>query len=135
MTQELKPCPFCGGEHIKLVDLSGWEAWCEDCGACAGCTTNGDANTREQMIAAWNRRALESASQPGSGEVGMMMVPKEPTEQWCARLARKSYGAGFTAEKTTLKFCATLIRDVLSTAPKRAAPSAGNGGAKGGRGA
>lgn len=131
MSEKLKPCPFCGCHGVIMTsdeaDPQRHTIICEDCPGMA----DFHSSTAEQAIAAWNRRELESASQPGGGEADTVTVPKEPTEQWCVRLARKSYGAGFTAEKTTLKFCATLIRDVLATAPKIAAQSAGNGGTEG----
>lgn len=70
MTDELKPCPFCGGK----ADIHSWWSDNEECGmAWVGCKresyTNGyecarihimriDVKTaREDAIAAWNRRA------------------------------------------------------------------------------
>lgn len=78
-TDKLLPCPFCGGENIKLVDMAGWETWCKSCHACAGCTDNdGEPFSREQAIAAWNRRtpirSLEAAPQPVGAPVAWMHV-------------------------------------------------------------
>lgn len=64
---ELKPCPFCGGP-AKLVDYGAdaqpddmdldigewWLAGCEACGV--QLPQQGENPTREQAIAAWNRR-------------------------------------------------------------------------------
>ncbi len=53
MTDELKPCPFCGGEALIDGDLLG-ASWviCRECGA-SGAQEDSDA----EAIAAWNRRA------------------------------------------------------------------------------
>ena len=54
MSEELKPCPFCGTTFLG-VQPSGWWVWCENCGA------EGPANkhARDEAITAWNRRANE----------------------------------------------------------------------------
>ncbi len=56
---ELKPCPFCGGNDIQIDEMesfwdkneTSWRVLCINCIA----ETAGD--TKEQAIAAWNRRA------------------------------------------------------------------------------
>ena len=59
---ELKPCPFCGGE-AKLVNM--WNCLfhivCRSCGATIGEVKNhpNDFRTRDEVIAAWNRRTAE----------------------------------------------------------------------------
>ena len=56
MSEELKPCPFCGATFLG-VQPGGWWVWCENCGA------EGPAkHTREESIAAWNRRVKEGES-------------------------------------------------------------------------
>lgn len=75
------------------------------------------------------RRELESASQPGSGEADMVMLPKEPTPEM--------QHAGALA----IRFDTTVINKLWTgnavyramVAAALSAPSAGNGGAKGGR--
>ena len=61
MMEELKRCPFCGGEvhvheHIfhKLPSTFGIE--CDVCGA----MTNGFYSYRAEAIAAWNRRVTQN---------------------------------------------------------------------------
>ena len=55
--RDLLPCPFCGGEAIRVdVGLSEFvdgEVTCEDCGGNVG-----NYPTKADAIAAWNRRAL-----------------------------------------------------------------------------
>ena len=57
MTEELSPCPFCGGE-AKEIDppregywMGFWRVRCTGCGA----TMNG--SNRHMNLCAWNRRA------------------------------------------------------------------------------
>lgn len=55
MTEELKPCPFCGGE--AYLDDDGWfQVICENCRACVRLENN-----RSDAVAAWNRRVLDDA--------------------------------------------------------------------------
>ena len=59
MTDKLLPCPFCGGNEHQIDEMesfwdkneTSWRVLCIDCIA----ETAGD--TKEQAIAAWNRRA------------------------------------------------------------------------------
>ena len=59
---ELEPCPFCGGE-AKLVNT--WNCLCQiicrSCGATIGEVKRhpNDFRTRDEVIAAWNRRAID----------------------------------------------------------------------------
>ena len=58
MTNELKPCPFCGGE-TEWWQQFGWDR--EPLGYMAGCCSCGIqtwiCDTKEQAIEAWNKRA------------------------------------------------------------------------------
>lgn len=53
MSDELKPCPFCGGTSIRIdpAFIAEPTAFCDDC----GCEGPGAANTGA-AIAAWNQR-------------------------------------------------------------------------------
>lgn len=56
-SDDLKPCPFCGGKAI----LSSWELLHEHSVSCSRChAVSGDyEDTREKAIMRWNRRAKE----------------------------------------------------------------------------
>lgn len=55
MSEELKPCPFCGGEAVMcgFQDEMMHFVKCRDCGACS----DGAQLSAETAAAAWNRRA------------------------------------------------------------------------------
>lgn len=68
MSDELKVCPFCGGEariHSKVLAEgfdSGYWAVCDECG-------KGDTlphESEEEAAAAWNARALSRSRRNGS---------------------------------------------------------------------
>lgn len=55
--EELKPCPFCGSEHVSVRDYSDPMIYyhfviCKECNA-----KTGNFGTKEKAIEAWNRRA------------------------------------------------------------------------------
>ena len=58
MTDELKPCPFCGGEakYYHRDDDSGWSNtdWVSCSGDCGASTCMHE--TKEQAVSAWNTR-------------------------------------------------------------------------------
>lgn len=76
MSEELKPCPFCGGKaKVKATkkDCTGFTIWCAcECGARTGgfCSdTNKEDDTMENIekckkraIKAWNRRANDETA-------------------------------------------------------------------------
>lgn len=55
MSEELKPCPFCGGEAKEFTGEDAaphrWTVECDRCGAHVG------SDTRHKARAKWNRRA------------------------------------------------------------------------------
>ncbi len=52
MSEELKPCPFCGGSMQKVKSSGRW-GWFVSC-ACAAVGPSADSRT--EAIRAWNRR-------------------------------------------------------------------------------
>lgn len=91
MTQ-LKDCPFCGTpvRHDDLVDClyptrNGWQMCCNPC--YNGCDATIYADTREEAIAAWNRRASDECRLPDLPEplgeiVGARPNPPGTMEFW-----------------------------------------------------
>lgn len=67
MSEQLKPCPFCGGEGNLIshedprVTNYGYEVDCGDCGArgpLTDCAWNGDTSAAKSgAVLAWNMRA------------------------------------------------------------------------------
>lgn len=59
--EELKPCPFCGGEadcnKTGIYEYYGIPLWWVECLSC-GINTGG-YNTRGEAIETWNRRATD----------------------------------------------------------------------------
>ena len=52
-SDELKPCPFCGGRDVVYCDLTG-------CHWCRGCDAVGPyASDLQESAALWNRREAE----------------------------------------------------------------------------
>lgn len=67
--EELKPCPFCGGDKntICKTDYDDWDAYAVSCRypECHGAIFTlgyGYFPTKDQAIAAWNTRAVEPNS-------------------------------------------------------------------------
>lgn len=61
MTNELKPCPFCGSDRIALdeeyneiIKEPMYRVECWNCGG-TGC----DTYDKDKAIKAWNQRAIE----------------------------------------------------------------------------
>ncbi len=56
LPKELKPCPFCGGRDLTIIDYIGIGGaiyvLCHSCGS-----SSGTYNTRNEAITAWNRRS------------------------------------------------------------------------------
>lgn len=50
--EELKPCPFCGGNNFYIIHESGTHVYCYICFALGPISRNGE----EEAIALWNKR-------------------------------------------------------------------------------
>ena len=59
---DLKPCPFCGGEAEYGLTMAGEEAYCKKCHAAMPRLT-----TKAEAIAAWNSRAERTCKQEERG--------------------------------------------------------------------
>jgi len=54
MTDELKPCPFCGSKRVKVMQLSGTK---NKYAACLNCkATSNVAEREEDVVYLWNKR-------------------------------------------------------------------------------
>lgn len=75
MSEELKRCPFCGGEAFlwderEFHDHKGWFAMCGDCDA------SGDTKpTQAEAIAAWNTRTGQLVPVPSVERVESQQKP------------------------------------------------------------
>lgn len=60
MSEELKPCPFCGDSNLtEIKGGEGQRAWsCDYCGADGPLVSTNDPEKAEK---AWNRRPIEDA--------------------------------------------------------------------------
>lgn len=59
MTEELKPCPFCGGKAkiVNIGDCDGSDFYMIVCTKCTTSTSFGfKSRTKLDVIKAWNRR-------------------------------------------------------------------------------
>jgi Lar family restriction alleviation protein len=63
ISETIKPCPFCGGESIRLKVPTWWcfghgckVAVCDSCGAIAPAIHLGEDDKSVAAIAAWNTR-------------------------------------------------------------------------------
>ncbi|MCX4356836.1 MAG: Lar family restriction alleviation protein [Oscillospiraceae bacterium] len=64
MTEQLKLCPFCGSDAIKLWHSPfGVGGECQICGANSG-HANFNGETKQQAAAAWNKRVPEKEDKP-----------------------------------------------------------------------
>lgn len=52
MNEELKPCPFCGGNNLSVEGITFYWVECTDCNASIA-----GNETKEEAVEAWNRRA------------------------------------------------------------------------------
>lgn len=107
---ELKPCPFCGGTHIRFDlhrgDRDVWSMCCYDCGA-----TFPNRYKKELLVECWNRRpaAYESAKPvDGAPNVG------DPTMAHLTWIAKdKAYSDEYIGS-----IFRTITRDPAGTARK-----------------
>lgn len=56
MSEEIKPCPFCGGAAKLVMDTPWWRVYCSVCGA-----SSGGWLSEHNSVSEWNRRAPSEA--------------------------------------------------------------------------
>ena len=100
MSEELKPCPFCGGDAEFSMPEYPLTADCEDAGVrCSACDAVGPLTLidmgrhgesdwprlRAEAIAAWNRRASPTPEGQGGGE------DARRSSEWLRAYAQSSF--------------------------------------------
>jgi Lar family restriction alleviation protein len=95
-SEELKPCPFCGGEaEMRLYD-------CEYFAQCIECfnSTAADHQTKEAAASAWNRRAQLAAIQGGMGEAVEVVAVRFSSDGFGSYIADTAMGvpAGYPGD-------------------------------------
>jgi len=96
MTDQLKPCPFCGGEAMCALPTGGW-AECKECG---GCGPVSGGKRRADAIAAWNTRApvkVKPLVWDVTGWSGGDGIKGENDDEWTAHLHGHHYAAYYIA--------------------------------------
>ena len=76
MAVDIKPCPFCGGVHVEIVNQGSRPddphvVQCDDCDASAS------GMSADEAMAAWNRRAERTCRVVRDGEPSSTGVPRE----------------------------------------------------------
>jgi len=80
MTDELKPCPFCGGE-AACIEETAWVIGCFN-GQCAAAPSVWEPS-KEMAIAAWNTRADLAATPLDDPRVfGLVKKARAVVDRW-----------------------------------------------------
>lgn len=93
MFDELKPCPFCGGEAHLFVD-SGVRVICPKCGATTkrlADSMSGNrvaGNATRAVVEAWNRRTGENVTLTVSG----VPIPSEENSRYLEHMMKRMKG-------------------------------------------
>lgn len=82
MTEELKPCPFCGSP----ADPEGWSSIDRKGPAC----TNGECDGAADSAEAWNKRVTDCDSFDAGWEKALLLQPvtDDMVERACERICR-----------------------------------------------
>jgi Lar family restriction alleviation protein len=97
----LKSCPFCGGDDLRVAylraaeDLRFWRVECADA-ACDAGTLGPSADTEEQAVSAWNRRALQSSPSESDVAAGWQPIETAPKDEEIVGLKAQAVGVAPT---------------------------------------
>lgn len=75
--EELRPCPFCGGEAELYEDAGGYSVDCTVCGAGTSYFGKGLPDAKSVAVAAWNRRAERTCRMVDCGSHDTCVVNRE----------------------------------------------------------
>jgi Lar family restriction alleviation protein len=97
MSEQLKPCPFCGGKELSFQrhDIDGWISYVQ-CGACDGEVHGPDSEYKydsqdeadEDAAQVWNRRADDPQSMSSEAlaahiaELQKILKEKQEVQSW-----------------------------------------------------
>lgn len=59
MSEQLKPCPFCGSEAKIFHKYYGWSVYCDNLNCQIRTLGTWEYKSIEQAITAWNRRVSD----------------------------------------------------------------------------
>lgn len=76
MAETIKPCPFCGGVHVEVV-CQGTRPDDPHVIQCDDCDASAFGMSRDDALAAWNRRAERTCRVVRTGEPSPTGVPRE----------------------------------------------------------
>lgn len=119
MSNELNPCPFCGGiESLNVREVHRYNRYCADmycieCRRCLYCTMNFD--TKDELYAFWNTRPAEDAKDKEIEKLKSDLgIQKNLTQQMCFENNR----AYEEADKWKQMFYDLFDKQAFSTDPK-----------------
>lgn len=117
MMSELKPCPFCGGTDLNVINNQSYAVQCLTC--------NGRARhffTEEEAIVAWNHRPLSKRLKPSevteAGFYWLWEAAEAETPRWVVVEVERSavydelrvYWAGYSGSAPVWSFLESKTR-------------------------
>ena len=111
MSEELRPCPFCGSEAFYIKIMGNYEKPHEIyCSKCDGAITEG--RSEKQVVTNWNTRPIEDALQSRIAELEKDLSNKEIeyTDLWDDALALQARIAELEAENEKINYFFRRLR-------------------------